>query len=89
MPAGDTFIVYPAQDGTALESIRAITMDEVMQDIRAMRTAEALTSHEKVVEVMEKALGDTITFERCAHSADEMLRVREAINSLILENISK
>ena len=89
VPAGDTFIVYPAQDGTALESIRAITMDEAMQDIRAMRTAEALTSHEKVVEVMEKALGDTITFERCAHSAEEMLRVREAVNNLILENISK
>jgi hypothetical protein len=89
VPAGDTFIVYPAQDGTALESIRAITMDEAMQDIRAMRTAEALTSHEKVVEVMEKALGDTITFERCTHSADEMLRVREAINKLIIDNISK
>ena len=50
--------------------------------------AEALTSHEKVVEVMEKALGDTITFERCAHSADEMLRVREAVNTLILNSIN-
>lgn len=89
VPAGDTFMVYPAQDGQPLESIRSITIDEAMQDIRAMRTAEALTSHEKVIEVMEKALGDTITFERCAHSAYEMLRVRQAINKLIIDNISK
>ena len=55
VPAGDTFAVYPAQDGTPLESIRSITMDEAMQDIRAMRLAESLTSHAAVVEAMEKA----------------------------------
>ena len=88
VPAGDTFIVYPDQDGTPLESIRAITMDEAIQDIRAMRTAEKLTSHDEVVRVMEEALGDTITFERCAHSADEMLRVREAVNNLILKHMN-
>lgn len=87
VPAGDTFIVYPNQDGTALESIRAVTLDEAMQDIRAMRTAEKLTSHSEVVRVMEEALGDTITFERCARSAEEMLRVREAVNNLIIERL--
>ena len=83
VPAGDTFIVYPGIDGTPLESIRAMTMDEAMQDVRAMRTAERLTSHEEVVRAMEEALGDEITFARCAHSADEMLRVREAVNDII------
>lgn len=89
VPAGDTFIVYPDQDGTPLESVRAITLDEAMQDVRAMRAAEALTSHEEVVRVMEEALKDEITFERCARSADEMLRVRKAVNDLILKNIAK
>ena len=89
VPAGDTFIVYPAEDGTALESIRAITLDEAMQDVKAMRTAESLTSHSEVVRVMEEALGCEITFERCAHSAMEMLKVREAVNALILKNITK
>ena len=83
VPAGDTFIVYPGGDGTPLESIRAITMDEAMQDVRAMRTAERYTSHEEVVRVMEEALGAPIEFDRCALSADEMLRVREAVNELI------
>ena len=83
VPAGDTFIVYPGQDGVPLESIRSITMDEVMQDIRAMKLAEQYTSHEEVVKAMEEALESEITFARCAHSADEMLRVREAVNNII------
>lgn len=85
VPAGDTFIVYPAQDGTPLESIRAITMDEVMQDIRAMRLAEQYTSHGVVVKAMEDALGREITFDRCAETADEMLRVRGAVNNIIAQ----
>ena len=87
VPAGDTFTVYPAQDGTPLESIRAITMDEVMQDIRAMRLAESLTSHETVVKAMESALGREITFDRCAESSEEMQRVRDAVNEIIIARI--
>ena len=87
VPAGDTFVVYPGLDGTPLESIRAITLDEAIQDVRAMRTAEKYTSHAEVVRVMEEALGEEITFERCAHSADEMLRVRKAINDLIANHV--
>ena len=87
VPAGDTFVVYPGLDGTPLESIRAITLDEAIQDVRAMRTAEKYTSHAEVVRVMEEVLGEEITFERCAHSADEMLRVRKAINDLIANHV--
>ena len=87
MPAGDTFTVYPGQDGTPLESIRSITMDEVMQDIRAMKLAESLSSHEAVVKAMEDALGREITFDRCAESAEEMQKVRDAVNEIIINNI--
>lgn len=89
VPAGDTFTVYPGQDGTPLESMRMISMDEAMQDIRAMRLAESYTSHATVVKAMEDALGRCITFDRCAESADEMLRVREAVNSIIKSHASK
>ena len=87
VPAGDTFIVYPGADGSVLESIRAITMDEVMQDVKAMRLAEQFTSHDEVVKAMEEALGDEITFERCAHTAGEMLRVRAAVNDIIAKHV--
>ena len=85
--AGDTFMVYPNNDGTPLESIRLMTMEEAMQDVRAMQLAEKYYSHEEVVAAMEEALGDEITFTRCAHTADEMLRVREAVNELIRRGI--
>lgn len=89
VPAGDTFTVYPGQDGNPLESVRSITMDEAMQDVRAMRTAEEYTSHDEVVMAMEKALGREITFDRCAESAEEMLRIREAVNGIIAKHTSK
>ena len=83
VPAGDTFAVYPGTDGTPLESIRIMTLEEAIQDVRAMCLAEKYYSHEEVVRTMEEALGDEITFERCARSADEMLRVRAAVNGMI------
>ena len=85
--AGDAFTVYPAADGTALESIRIMTMEEVMQDVRAMQLCEKYYSHGEVVAAMEKALGDTIDFKRCARSAEEMLRVRAVINEMIATKV--
>ena len=83
VPAGDTFVVYPDSDGRPLESIRIMTLEEAMQDVRAMRLAEKYYSHDEVVKTMERALGAQITFERPARSADEMLRVRAAVNDMV------
>lgn len=88
VPAGDTFVVYPGADGAPEESIRLLTLEEALQDMRAMQLAESYTSYETVVRVMEEALGAPITFESCAHSAQEMLRVREAVNVLIRDAIA-
>ena len=87
--AGDTFVVYPAFDGTPVESLRMMTYEEIITDYRAMRLAESLTSHDTVVSAMEKALGDTITFRRCATSEEEILTVREAVNDIIKAHICK
>ena len=87
--AGDTFSVYPAPDGTPYESIRIMVFTEALTDIRAMQLAERYYSHGEVVEAIEEELGDTLTFERCAYTEDEMLRVRERINSMIKAAICK
>ena len=87
--AGDTFVVYPDFDGTPLESLRMMTYEEIITDYRAMRLAESLTSHDTVVSAMESALGDTITFSRCARTEAEILAVREAVNNIIKSNICK
>ena len=86
-PAGDTFSVYPAADGTAYESLRIIVFYEALQDIRAMKLAAKLCGKDTVVKAIEDALGKTVAFDVCARSADEMLRVRQAVNDLIKSNI--
>jgi hypothetical protein len=83
VPAGDTCLVYPAQDGTAFESIRILTFNEGLQDMRAMQLCESLYSHDEVVGAIEEVLGDELTFTRCAHSSAEMHAVREKINEMI------
>ncbi len=83
VPAGDAFTVYPASDGTPLESIRMMTLQEVMQDVRAMQLCEQYYSHDEIVAAIEDVLGFTITFSRCAATAEQMLSVREKINEMI------
>ena len=83
VPAGDTCLVYPAQDGTALESIRIMTFNEGLQDMRAMQLCESLYSHDEVVKAVEEVLGDELNFTRCASSSAELHAVREKINAMI------
>lgn len=85
--AGDTFSVYPATDGTPLESLRIPVFFSGLCDMRAMQLCESLYSKGEVVAAIEAELGDELTFDRCAHTADEMLRVRERINAMIKAKI--
>ena len=81
--AGDTFIVYPDKGGEAIESLRAAVTYHAFEDLRAMRLCEKYYSHREVVAAIESALGDNITFNRSAHTAEEMQRVRETVNRMI------
>ncbi|MBO5879504.1 MAG: DUF4091 domain-containing protein [Clostridia bacterium] len=85
--AGDCFSVYPASDGTALESARIIVFHEALQDVKAMKLCAALYGKDAVVAAIEGVLGDELTFERCAYSSREMLLVREVINKMISEKV--
>ena len=87
VPAGDTFSVYPADDGTAHESLRIIVFHEALQDISAMKLAESLCGKAAVVEAIEKAFGGEIAFNKCARSTSQMIAVRDAVNDLIKSHI--
>ena len=86
-PGGDAFSVYPELDGTALESIRLVVFYEALQDIKAMKLASSLTSHDEVVSAIEDVLGEPLTFDICAKSANTMLKIREAVNEIIKRSI--
>ncbi len=88
-PSGDSFSVYPAPDGTALESTRFVVFYEALQDIKAMKLAESFYGHAAVVAAIEEEFGATVTFDTCTKSAECSLRIRERINSMIKAAISK
>ena len=87
--AGDAHSVYPAPDGTAYESISLLVFADALTDMRAMQRCEEYYSHEAVVAAIEEVLGEELTFERCALRSEEMLAVREKINSMIKAAVSK
>ena len=86
-PAGDAFSVYPAQDGTAVESIRILSFYEALQDARALKLAEEFCGRERVIEEIETLFGEEIAFDKCAKSAVPLLKIREKINEMIAEKI--
>ena len=85
--AGDTFSLYPAMNGTAYESIRSVTMQHVLQDVRAMQLCEALYSHDDVVAEIEKIFGKELHFNTCVHEVGMMEEIREKINEMIRAKI--
>ncbi len=85
--AGDSFTLYPAVNGTAYESIRAVIMQQVLQDIRAMQLCESLYSHEAVVSAIEEAFGRELHFDTCAQDIETMEKIREKINAMIKAKI--
>ena len=88
VPAGDTFMVYPDQDGQPLESIRMLTLEEALQDYRALTLCARYYSHRQIMDAIEAVLGENISFTRCAHSEDEMLQIRTVINNMIEKAIT-
>ena len=85
--AGDSFTLYPAMNGTAYESIRAVVMQQALQDIRAMQLCESLYSHAEVVSTIEAVFGKELHFNTCAQDIDTMEAIREKINAMIKARI--
>jgi len=80
--SGDAFIVYPGFDGKPLESIRIVSFNEGIQDMRAMKLCESFYGHDAVVEAIEKVCGE-VRFDKCLTASEDMLAVRECINDMI------
>lgn len=86
-PAGDAFSVYPADDGTALESMRLITFHEAIQDLSAFRLCESLYSRDEVIAVLESTVGSEILPNTYINDSAPLSALREKINEMIKERI--
>ena len=80
-PSGDSFVVYPAPDGTAYPSLRIKVFYEAIQDIGALKTLESKIGRDETL----KLLGN-ISFKSYTHFDEEFLSARSKIYNLIDES---
>lgn len=61
-PSGDPFLVYPAPDGTAYDSIRGMVLRQAQNDLRMLRYLEEKAGRAYVLELIDSLCAQTITF---------------------------
>lgn len=86
-PSGDSYVVYPAKDGTAHHSIRLKVFYDALQDMAALNTLEKLTDKKTCLDIIEEKGKNLITFSEYPHSEEWLLTTREKINHKIKESI--
>ncbi len=85
-PSGDAFIVYPAEDGTAYESIRLMVLSEALYDLRALRLLEALTDRTYAESLIYEEYSEKITFKQYPKNPEYLFKLREKVNQEILRH---
>ncbi len=85
-PSGDSFVVYPAENGEAFESLRLKVFYDAFQDLAALKALEKKIGRDKVLEVLEKDLTKPLSFTEYPHDDNWLLSMREKINQMIKEN---
>ena len=84
---GDSHVVYPGRDGTAIQSLRLKVFGEGIYDMRALQLLESLIGKEKTCTLLDGLFGEKLTFNTRAVSAEQLLQIRTAINKAIAENL--
>ncbi len=78
-PAGDCFLVYPAPDGSAWESLRLNALREAMDDIRALRLYEEKFGRAATEQLILAGTDGTLDFVHYPTDADYLPTLRERI----------
>jgi len=86
--SGDSFLVYPGEDSTPEESLRLMVLAEAMQDLRALKWLESLTSKEYVLELIEHGLEAPLTFKTYPRGNKYLLNLRAKVNKEISEIVN-
>ncbi len=86
-PSGDSYVVYPAEDGSAYHSIRLKVFYDALQDMAALRTLEKLAGRDKCMEIIEENGKHNLTFREYPHDDNWLLGTREQVNECIKESL--
>jgi hypothetical protein len=87
-PSGDTYIVYPGDNGEAWESLRFVALKEAMEDIRALELCESLYGREFTERLVLEDTDGTLTFSHYPLEAEYLLNLRKKVADAI-ENMAK
>ena len=87
--SGDSFIVYPAKDGTPYHSLRLKVFNDALQDMAALNTLSKLAGKEACLEIIEENGKYNLTFKAYPHDDKWLLSTREAVNAAIKAKISE
>ena len=85
--SGDSFVVYPGDNFTPLNSLRLNVFYDGLQDMMALQLLEIKIGKESVVKLMEDSTDKPITFSEYPHSNSWLLENREKINQKIKKYI--
>lgn len=88
-PSGDSFLVYPGEDGQPYDSLRFMVLSEALYDLRALLKLEELTGQEYVNRLIHQDLDYQITFKKYPKEAEYLLTLRERVNRAINTNHKK
>ncbi len=86
-PSGDSYVVYPAKDGTPYQSIRLKAFYDALQDMAALNALEKLTNKKTCIDIIEENGRYQLSFSEYPHSDEWLLSTREKINSKIKESL--
>ena len=78
-PSGDRFLVYPADNGEAWESLRLNAMREAMDDIRALRLYEKKFGRHATEALIREYADGELTFTEYPTNKDYLIKLREKI----------
>ena len=81
-PAGDSFIVYPGQDGKAIPSLRQKAFYEGIRDYEALKALETKMPREEIIRMLEDSFGGVITERNYPRNPEWFLQMAEKVRSL-------
>lgn len=83
-PSGDSFLVYPGKDGIPEESLRLVLLAGAMQDIRLLKTLEALTDKTYVDDLIDRVAEGPVNFKQYPKENGYLLRLRRIVAEEII-----
>lgn len=78
--SGDSFVVYPGENGEPLDSLRLHVFFDALQDMRALQLLESRLGKAATIRLLEEGIETPITFNDYPHDAAWQLAARERVN---------